>query len=99
MHMLTLLGQGLWPVLWIGILLGAGLPALFALGIRFAAAGAGGDAELDHAAPKPAMTALGWLCFALVALAIVTGIAIIVSSGFGAKLDFGQFPPQFVSKH
>ncbi len=53
MHNIALALGGAWKVLAVGLLLGAGLPALFAVGIPANAAGAGGDAEVDHAKPNP----------------------------------------------
>ena len=99
MHMLQLLGEGLGKVLIVGLVLGAGLPALFALGVRLTAVGAGGTATLADTRPNPAAAVVGWLCFALVAVAIALGIAIIVSSGFGYKVSFEHVFPTFVAKH
>lgn len=86
-------------VLLIGLIVGAGLPALFAVGVRALAYGAGGDAELDHAAPKPLGTLVGYLCFAVVLAVILLGIAIIVSSGFGYQVSFEHIYPTFAKKH
>ena len=44
MNTLWLALGGAWNVLWVGLLLGAGLPAIFALGIRALSYGVGGDA-------------------------------------------------------
>ena len=61
LHNLGLLFDAAWKVLAVGLLLGAGLPALFALGIRSMAYGVGGAAEIDTtASPHPvAMPLLG----------------------------------------
>lgn len=85
-------------VLLICIVVGAGLPALFALGVRFMAVGAGGDAEIGHQAAHPAFKALGYVIFALVLAAIALGLAIIVSSGFGYNVSFNNIFPTFVKK-
>ena len=45
MHNVGFALQGAWKVLAAGLILGAGLPLLFALGIRSLAYGAGGEAE------------------------------------------------------
>ena len=66
--------DGAWKVLVAGVLLGAGLPAIFALGIRALAYGAGGDAEVDHAAGHPIAQVLAIPCFALVVIGIALGI-------------------------
>ncbi|MTB72454.1 hypothetical protein ACF3NS_06335 [Arsenicicoccus cauae] len=97
---LTLLIDAAWKVLAVGLVLGAGLPALFALGIRSMAYGVGGSAEIDSTArPHPAGRVIGILCFALVAAAILLGITIIVASGFGKAVSFEHVYPTIVDKH
>ena len=56
LHNLGLLFDAAWKVLAVGLLLGAGLPALFALGIRSMAYGVGGAAEPDSSAGCAAAT-------------------------------------------
>jgi len=95
--------QGAWKVLIAGLVLGAGLPIVFGLGIRALAWGAGGDAEL-HAEgvtgpkAKPLGTVLGWLCFAVVVLGVALGITYIVATGFGKTLSFAHIYPTIVTK-
>jgi hypothetical protein len=103
MHNLGFALDAAWKVLVAGLLLGAGLPALFALGIRSMAYGTGGDAEV-HAAgvsPKahPVGLTLGYLCFAIVVLAVALGITFIVATGFGKTLSFEHIYPTLVPKH
>ncbi|GAB1639768.1 hypothetical protein [Krasilnikovia sp. MM14-A1259] len=103
MHTLELSLQGAWRVLIAGLVLGAGLPALFGLGIRAMAYGAGGDAENHRAdAPGPRAhpigTVIGWLLFAVVALGALLGILYIVVSGLGMKLSFSNGIPTIVDK-
>jgi hypothetical protein len=103
MHNLGFALQGAWKVLLASLVLGAGLPILFGLGIRSLAWGAGGDAEAhtDGAAgPKanPIGTALGWLCFLIVVLGIALGITYIVATGFGKTLSFEHLYPTIVNK-
>jgi hypothetical protein len=95
--------DGAWRVLLAGLVLGAGLPVLVALGIRSLAWGAGGDAEVHDSgvtapAPHPIGTVLGWLCFVVVLLGVVLGITFIVASGFGKALSFEHVFPTIVSK-
>ncbi|BCJ49998.1 hypothetical protein Asp14428_14730 [Actinoplanes sp. NBRC 14428] len=103
MHNLGFALEGAWQVLAAGLLLGAGLPALFGLGIRALAYGAGGDAE-EHAAGVrgPAAHRLGtvaaWLLFALVLAGVALGITFIVASGFGKTLSFAHLVPTLVDK-
>ena len=92
-----------WRVLLVGVLLGAGLPALFALGVRSLAWGAGGDAELHESgvtAPRarPVGTVLGWACFAVVLLGVALGITFIVATGFGKALSFQHIYPSIIDK-
>ena len=98
MNNIGLAFDGAWKVLVAGVLLGAGLPAIFALGIRALASGAGGDAEVDHEAGHPIGKVLAILCFALVVIGIALGITYIVATGFGKTLSFQNFYPTLVSK-
>jgi hypothetical protein len=102
MHNLSLALQAAWKVLAVGIVLGAGLPALFAVGIRSMAYGTGGDAEVHDAGSAPAAHPLGrliaGLCFLIVLLAVVLGITYIVATGFGKALSFEHIYPTIVAK-
>jgi hypothetical protein len=102
-HNLQFALQSGWRVLLIGLVLGAGLPTLFALGVRSLAWGAGGDAEVHAdgtaaAKGRPAGTALGWLCFAVVLLGVALGITFIVAGGFGKALSFEHIYPTIIDK-
>jgi hypothetical protein len=103
MHNLGFALEGAWKVLLAGVILGAGLPALFALGIRSLAYGAGGDAEV-HASgvtgPKahPIGTLVGYTLFAIVILGALLGITFIVAGGFGKALSFEHIFPTIVDK-
>jgi hypothetical protein len=104
MHNLTFALEGAWKVLLAGVVLGAGLPALFALGIRSLAYGAGGDTAATNgpgvsvASPRPIGTVVGYLLFAIVLLGVVLGIAFIAASGFGKALSFAHIYPTIVNK-
>ncbi len=65
-------------ILLFGMLAGAALPALFALGIRLQAAGAS-DISTDGAAPprNPVLTALAWAIYGLVLAVIIIGVLYI----------------------
>jgi hypothetical protein len=80
--------EALWQVLAVGLLLGAGLPALFALGVRSLNSGrvllADGPEIVSKASPAGKVGAV--LCFGLTALAVLFGIVVIV---FGKQL-FGS---------
>lgn len=103
MHNLGFALDGAWRVLLAGLLLGAGLPILFALGIRSLAWGAGEAAVNTSGVTgaggrRPLGTALGYLLFAIVVLGVLLGLAFIVASGFGNKLSFEHVYPTIVPK-
>jgi hypothetical protein len=71
-------------VLVFGIIAGAGLPALFAVGVRSQAVGAGTIGGQHLAGDRrPLMTALAYVCFALVAVAVVTGVLFVARDFIG----------------
>ncbi|GAA0236479.1 hypothetical protein [Cryptosporangium japonicum] len=99
MNNVTFAFEAAWKVLLIGLVLGAGLPTLFAFGIRTMAWGQGGSAEVDTAsAPHPVGRVIGILCFALVLLAVFLGITYIVAYGFGKELSFEHVYPTIQNK-
>jgi hypothetical protein len=103
MHNVTLALQGSWKVLVASLILGAGLPLLFALGIRSLAWGAGGEAEVHESGvtgptPNPFGTVLGYLLFAIVLLGVALGITFIVATGFGKALSFEHIYPTIINK-
>jgi hypothetical protein len=89
--------DALWQVLLVGLLLGAGLPALFALGMRSlstgrtvtvgAGVGGGGSLRDGEGADTSKPSALGLagavVCFSIVVLAVAFGIVVII---FGKQL-------------
>jgi hypothetical protein len=100
---LSLEWQAVWKVLALGLILGAGLPALFAAGIRSMAYGTRGEAE-EHAAgaplarPHPLGRVVAFICFAIVIMAVALGLTFIVASGFGKALSFEHIYPVIVDK-
>jgi hypothetical protein len=72
-------------ILIFGLLLGSGLPALFALGVRAGAAGAGVEgsdgAVVGH--KNPALTALSWALYALALVAVVIGVLYVARDFIG----------------
>ena len=103
MHNFGFALSGAWQVLLAGLALGAGLPILFALGIRSLAWGAG-EASVNPSgvtAPgprRPLGTATGYLLFAVVVLGVVLGITFIVAGGFGYKMCFEHIYPTFIAQ-
>ncbi len=85
--------QGAAQVLFVGLLLGAGLPTVFALGIRALAWADGGDAEVAHGQPRPVGRVLAAACFVLAGAGVLLGLAVIVSGGFGPELGMDGVVP------
>jgi len=79
-----------WRILLVGIVLGAGLPTLFALGVRTLAWADGGDLKENLAGTAhtkhPWGRVVAYALFTIVVLCILGSIAFIVASGFGIKL-------------
>ena len=74
-------------ILIFGLLLGSGLPALFALAVRAGAAGAGviqgsGGAAVAH--KNPALTAISYALYALALTAVVIGVLYVAREFIGA---------------
>jgi hypothetical protein len=88
--------EAIFKVLVVGLILGAGLPALFATGMLAYSFGAGGE-EADHAIhkPNPPLKFVGILLFLFVAFVIVTAVGWItrgtIIHHFGVDL-FPMFP-------
>jgi len=86
-------------VLVAAVILGAGLPVIFSLGMRSLAYGTGGTAEVDVSAqPHPLGRVMAAVCFGVVILAILLGIAWIVGTGMGYVLSFDHVFPVFRKK-
>lgn len=88
--------EAIFNVLLVGLVLGAGLPALFATGLLAYSYGAGGE-EADHLVHKPnaPLKYLGILLFVTVGMVILLAVAWITRSTiihhFGIDL-FPMFP-------
>ncbi|WP_432562504.1 hypothetical protein [Kineococcus sp. SYSU DK003] len=95
---LVLVGEALWKILLLALVLGAGVPVLFSAGVRAMAFGAGGDAETSHEPGHPVGRVLAVACFAVCLLVVALGIAYVVASGFGKALSFEHVHPTIVDK-
>ena len=84
-----------WRILLAGLVLGAGLPILFALGVK-SLAWANGD--LPGAARNPLGRVFAIALFSIVLLAIVLGISYIVAHGFGYTIAFDGVLPSIVKR-
>ena len=93
-------GSALWQVLLASLVLGAGLPVLFALGVRAhawgtgVAAGEGTPARAGHRLGRP----IAYLLFAVVLYILAIGIYFIVVGGHGKELAFNGLWPEQVAK-
>jgi hypothetical protein len=67
-----------------GLLVGAGLPALFALGVRLTAEGAG---QVHHdgtvVQKNPVLVAAGWVIFLAVLITVIVGVLFIARDFIG----------------
>lgn len=99
-----LAGEAIWKVLLASLVLGAGLPAVFALGIRSLAWGAGGSAEAGGGAGtatapgNPVGKVLAVILFLVVAYGIVAGLIFIIASGQGKDISFSHIIPTIATK-
>lgn len=95
-----------WRVLLAGLLLGAGLPALFALAVRSLAWDAGrrvlvtpeGVTQASGGKALPWGKVVAGILFAVVLIAIGLGITYIVAHGFGYTLGFNGILPTLTKK-
>lgn len=65
-------------VLLVGLLVGAGLPALFAVGVR---AISGSGARNEHGRVAPGRLAIAWTCFGIAILSIAGAIVFLAAGG------------------
>jgi hypothetical protein len=98
MNSLALAADGAWKVLVASLVLGAGLPFVFALGVRARASAAGARADGEHAERRPVGNVLFVLCLLVVLFGVALGITIVVASGFGKAVSFEHIYPTIVSK-
>jgi hypothetical protein len=80
-----------WKVAVWGLILGAGLPLLFSIGVRTT------SGTSDEESPAIASRAIGVLCFVLVVYAVVAGLMIIIGAGQGKSVTFDHVIPTFTS--
>jgi hypothetical protein len=85
--------EAILKVLAVGLVLGAGLPAIFAVGLVAFAKGSG-STEADGAAvaPNPALKAVGLLLFAAVAAVVVIAILYITKATIIHHFGFNPVP-------
>lgn len=96
MNILSLAASSAWKVLAVSLVLGAGIPALFAVGVRGIAVGNG--EMTDGSAAKPMGKIVAALCFLVVLAAVALGLTVIISSGFGKAVSFEHIYPTIIDK-
>jgi hypothetical protein len=85
--------ESVFTVLVVGLILGAGLPAVFALGLVAHSAGAGNvDADGTAHAGNPVLRFLGLALFALVAAVIVIALLWITRTTIEHHFGFNPVP-------
>ena len=85
--------DAIFKVLVVGLILGAGLPAVFAGGLVAYSNGAGGQhADGTVQAPNPALKWLGILLFVFVGWVIVTAVVWITRATIVHHFGFDPFP-------
>ncbi|WP_280430999.1 hypothetical protein [Nocardia brasiliensis] len=93
MHTLITNLNSLWKVMLAGLVLGAGLPLVFAVGVRFWSAAETVTADGRVTQRNYPALAVALVCFGLIIAAIVTGILYtakaFIAARFGIHL-FGQ---------
>lgn len=80
-------------VLVVGLILGAGLPAIFAIGIRLHATGSG-EGHLDGTVttPNPVMKGIAYTLFGIIAAVILIGILWITRGTIEYYFGVNLFP-------
>ncbi|OZC97452.1 hypothetical protein CH275_25330 [Rhodococcus sp. 06-235-1A] len=87
--------DSLWQVVLVGLLLGAGLPAIFAVGLKALSVGEPSDdtagAGTTRVARPAVATAAAVVCFAVVVVAIVAGILFIMKNFLDTTFGISVF--------
>jgi hypothetical protein len=93
-----------WKVAVYGLIFGAGLPALFAVGVRstvlanHAHEGSASSIGVTSSAPPTVNRVVGIVCFVVVVAAVAIGIALIIAAGLGKEVSFQNIYPTFQPK-
>lgn len=86
-----------WRVLVVCLILGAGLPTLFTIGVKQLSLAVGPQAS-DSGGTRAAHRVLAIVLFAVVITAIVAGLTFIVAHGFGYSIKFDGILPVISKK-
>lgn len=98
MNMIPLALEGAWKVLAAGLVLGAGLPVLYALSVRGMAMAHGAGAVIGEQTAKPYGKVIAWALLLVILLAVSYGLSFIVATGLGKQVTFEHVIPWFVDK-
>jgi hypothetical protein len=97
--MFSLFLQDAWKVLLYSLLLGAGLPIVYALGVRsLALVSPAPSAAGDPTERRRLGAILAAVCFAVVLAGVALGLLYIVAAGQGKLLSFDHVYPTMVPK-
>lgn len=89
--MMHLFFDAAWKVAVWGLVLGAGIPLVFSIGVRETAG------VSDQETPPLLNRVLGIVCFVIVVYAVVSGLMIIIGAGQGKTVTFDHVIPMFSS--
>ncbi len=96
--MFSLFLQDAWKVLLYSLLLGAGLPIVYAVGVRSLALVSPGSSAGERVERRPFGAILAAMCFAVVLAGVALGLLYIVAAGQGKLLSFDHVYPTMVPK-
>jgi hypothetical protein len=95
--------EAAWKVAVYGLILGAGLPAVFAVGVRSTVLANQTHAStsslgVTSSVPSTVNRVVGVVCFVIVVVAVALGISLIIAAGLGKEVSFEHVYPTFVPK-
>lgn len=96
--MFSLFLQDAWKVLLYSVILGAGLPIVYALGVRSLALGSDGSQTEVSPGRNPVGTVLAAICFLVVVAGVAVGLTYVIAAGKGEQLSFSHVYPTIVPK-
>jgi hypothetical protein len=88
MHTLVMDLQQLWRVTLAALLFGAGLPLVFAVGVRYQSAG---RAETSPLTQRCTALAVAALCYAIVLAVVITGVLFVAKDFLASRLGIHLF--------